>query len=135
MNAYQEIENLSETIRRYSNHPAISNALDEILLKCRGYMEPDLNSEGKALGLRMSQAAIFDLLLARRGQIVSRNAMLDVSAHYAISEPEPGIADVHICRLRKKLIGTKYENMIEVVYGAGYRMKPEAKVTRLKAAA
>lgn len=132
MNAYKEIERLAEAVMA---PPALftaaqRKALDDILLKCRGYMEPDLNSEGLALGLTPNRARMFDLLLARKDQVVSRAALLDVCM--SDEDTDIKIVDVNICHIRKRLQGSRYE--IETVWGRGYRLKPEAKRAHLKAA-
>lgn len=119
--AYQEIERLLDQIRLLApRQAAIDRASDQICVLCRGYMEPDQNSEGHALGLSTSRARMFDLLLARRGQVVTRSALMDACLHGADSEPNIKIIDVHMTNIRKRLSGTRYH--IETIFGLGYRM-------------
>lgn len=126
MDAYREVENLAETIRALGNNPRIDTILDEILVKCRGYMEKDQAIPCPWLAESPSRRMMFDLLLRRRGQVVSRSSLMDVCFSQVDSEPSYKIADVHMCHLRAALKGTPYENMIETVWGRGYRLRTEA---------
>lgn len=126
MNAYQEVEGLLAEISAASRNPEIVRKTEEISIRCRAYMEPDQLGLSKTLGLTTSRAKIFDLLLARRGQAVSRQALMDISVHRTDCEADIKIVDIQICKLRQALVGTEYEGMIELVYGIGYRLRPAA---------
>lgn len=122
LSAHQEVERLLTQIRAKANDPAVDRASDQLEVICRAYMEPDQASEGYALGLSTSRARMFDLMLARRGQVVTRSALLDACLHQADAEPEIKIIDVHMTTIRKKLKGTQYQDKIETLYGVGYRL-------------
>lgn len=125
MTAYQEVEDLSETVRRHIG-PAGIDALEQILMKCRGYMEADQNIKLPWLKTSPTRRAMFELLLRRRGQVVSRSALHDVGFHWDDAKNlNPKLADVHICHLRKEIMGTPFENMIETVWGRGFRLRTE----------
>jgi hypothetical protein len=126
MNAYREVESLTETIRALGNNPRIDPILDEILVKCRAYMEQDQSPWATMLRSSPSRRAMFDLLFRRRGQVVSRSALEDVCVHLDSAENiNAKLIDVHMCSLRKTLIGSNFENMIETVWGTGYRLRTE----------
>jgi DNA-binding response OmpR family regulator len=114
MNAYQEVERLSESVRA-GNYVA----LDEILVKCRAWMAADVASEGHALGLSSSRAKMFDLLLSRRGRVVTRDALFD-ACHQGGSDTLTKVIDVQMVWIRKKLKGTKYEGKLKTFRGEGY---------------
>lgn len=123
MNAYEDVERLAETVRRYGNSPAGLNALDDILVKCRAYMEPDQTDPCQWLNAQPATRRMFDLLLKRRGQAVSASALYDTRVSRWDGEPDIKIVAVYICHLRKSLEGTEYEGMIESVWGKGYRLR------------
>lgn len=120
--AHQEVERLLAQIRVVSNSPVIERASDQIIVLCRAYMETDQASTGTKYGLTKSRAAMLDLLIRRRGQTVSRGALMDAGYHNTEDGPETKIVDVHICIIRKALKGTEYDGAIEAVYGVGYRL-------------
>lgn len=122
LSAHEEVTRLLDQMRAVSNNPVIARCSDQLEILCRGYMEPDVGSEGMGLGMTKSRAKMFDLLLARRGQTVSRSALMDASYHNTVDGPEEKIIDVQICNIRKALKRTGYE--IETIFGIGYRMKP-----------
>jgi two-component system cell cycle response regulator CtrA len=116
MNAYQEVERLSESVRAGDEA-----ALDKILVLARAYMEPDGAPYDK-LRLRKRETRIFNLLLKKRGQAVSKEAIHSACYFDFADEPEIDIIDVWICKLRSKLKGTEYRDRIETVRGYGYRL-------------
>lgn len=118
-----EVRRLLDQIRVLSANPVIQRASDQLESICMAYMEPNQSQIGAALGLRCSDGAVFELLHKRRGQTVSRFSLLSVMDHRPDSDPDDGIVAVSICRLRKKLIGTKYEGSIQPVWGVGYKME------------
>ena len=124
------IETRLDQIRRTTDNPMVHDALDEIEVICSAYMETEVMGLGHRLGLSRSSAKMFELLLARRGQVVTREALLNACYHHADSNPMPKIIDVHICHIRKRV---PKEYQIENVHGVGFRMLPESN-QQLKAA-
>jgi two-component system cell cycle response regulator CtrA len=116
MNAYQEVERLSESVRAGDQA-----ALDKILVLARAYMEPD-GAPYDHLRLRKRETRIFNLLLKRRGHAVSKEAIHSACYFDFPNEPEIDIVDVWICKLRSKLKGTEFRDKIETVYGHGFRL-------------
>jgi|SRR6185295_3191212 len=120
MNTLQEVKSLLNQIRFLASNPKIEKCSDQIEVLCRAYMEPVKGIHGMSLGLRASQATMFDLLLSKIGEPVTREALADVSRGPAGRDPSIESVDVNICRMRKKLRGTGYR--IETVWGTGHRM-------------
>lgn len=118
-----EVRKLLDQIRALTVNPVIQRCSDEIEVICSAYMEPDQITAGIKLGLTGNCARIFDLLHKREGQICSREALQNVCKTLADSMESIDTVDVHICTLRKKLAGTKYEGNIEAVRGIGYMLR------------
>ncbi len=116
--AYQEVRALLTQISVAAHTPAIVRASDQIDALCRAYMEPDQAIKGSEFGLSPSRAKMFALLLKRRGQVVSREALLNVCIHQD-EPPDIKIIDVQMSHLRKKL---PEQYRIETVWGVGYRL-------------
>jgi len=130
--AQREVESLIEAIRsRLKNDPVVTRATDRIELLCRAYMEPDVgfgpSFAGPTPNFTGSETKMFMLLLARRGQVVSKDALMDVILSRDCPSPDCYSVQVRIHTLRKKLIGTEYGGTVENVRGLGYRMRPAKK--------
>lgn len=79
---------------------------------------------GKPLALTPKEYGLLELLLRHGSQLLSRSAILD---HLWTWEDPPGeeTVKVHIRSLRQKLKATGAPaNLIETVYGMGYRLNP-----------
>jgi DNA-binding response OmpR family regulator len=79
--------------------------------------------EGETVRLTAREGALFELLLRRRGRVVSRS---EIQARiwedsYDLST---NIIDVYINSLRKKLDSGPREKLIQTVRGVGYRIRP-----------
>ncbi|WP_375327548.1 response regulator transcription factor CtrA [Candidatus Tisiphia endosymbiont of Nemotelus uliginosus] len=78
---------------------------------------------GTKVHLTNKEYAILELLVMRRGTVLSKEMFLN-HLYSSIEEPEIKIIDVFICKLRKKLAdaagGTNY---IDTVWGRGYMLK------------
>lgn len=80
---------------------------------------------GVTVSLTGQENRLFDLLASRPGVLVSR-AMCMLALYNERDEPQVKIVDVFICKLRKKLTAaTGGINVIENVWGQGYRFCPE----------
>lgn len=126
MEAFTKALYILDDIRRKLPDDLTNSRLDELECLCRAYMELDQDNPGRRLGMTRSENKMFRLLLARRGQTVSKGALLDACLHQCDKDPEIKIIDVHLSHLRRKLAGSEYENMIETVWGLGYRLRTEA---------
>jgi len=79
--------------------------------------------DGETVRLTAREGALFELLLRRRGKVVSRS---EIQARiwedsYDLST---NIIDVYINALRKKLDSGAREKLIQTVRGVGYRIRP-----------
>ena len=88
-----------------------------------GEVELDLlsrkvKSDGKLIELGKREFQILEYLLKYKGQLVTRTMLLEGVWNYNF-DPQSGIIDVHISRLRKKL-GDTNNKIIKTVRGAGF---------------
>ena len=88
-----------------------------------GEIELDLLSRqakknGESIELGKREFQIFEYLLKFKGQLVTRTMLLEGVWNYNF-DPQTGIIDVHICRLRNKL-GDSNNTIIKTVRGAGF---------------
>jgi DNA-binding response OmpR family regulator len=82
----------------------------------------ELERSGETVRLTAREGALFELLLRRRGKVVSRSEIqariwedsLDLSTN---------IIDVYINALRKKIDAGEREKLIQTVRGVGYRVR------------
>jgi len=72
--------------------------------------------------LTMREGALFELLLRRRGKVVSR-AEIQARIWEDSFDLSTNIIDVYINALRKKIDGGDREKLIETVRGVGYRLR------------
>jgi two-component system, OmpR family, response regulator ChvI len=89
-------------------------------------MEPEKHLctwKGEAVALTVTEFLILQSLAARAGVVKSRNALMD-SAYDDQTYVDDRTIDSHIKRLRKKFRQTDAEfDMIDTLYGVGYRFK------------
>lgn len=105
---------IGSVARRYSGNPnpIISHGALEIDLASRS-----IYRAGKSVQLTAREWALFDALLARPGQLLSKTQLEDkLYAHG--TEIESNTIEVHISRLRKKL----GPEVIQTERGMGYRL-------------
>ena len=69
--------------------------------------------------LTSKEYAILELLVMRRGAVLSKENFLD-HLYGGIDEPDSKIIDVFICKLRKKLAVAGVDSLIGTVWGRGY---------------
>lgn len=105
---------IGSVARRYSGNPNP--------LLCLGPLEIDLAArrilrDGRAVTLTAREWALFEALMARPGQILSK-AQLEEKLYAFDAEVESNTIEVHVSRLRKKL-GAE---IIETERGLGYRL-------------
>jgi two-component system OmpR family response regulator len=73
---------------------------------------------GKVIDLQTREFRLLEYLLKFKGQLVTRTMLLESVWDYHF-DPQTGVIDVHISRLRKKL-GDSNNKLIKTVRGAGY---------------
>ncbi|MDX1975214.1 MAG: response regulator transcription factor [Rickettsiales bacterium] len=88
-----------------------------------GDLEMDLlarkvKMSGKVVELQTREFRLLEYLLKFKGQLVTRTMLLESVWDYHF-DPQTGVIDVHISRLRKKL-GDTNNKLIKTVRGAGY---------------
>ncbi|GHC25406.1 DNA-binding response regulator [Gemmobacter nanjingensis] len=105
---------IGSVARRYSGNPnpIISHGALEIDLAARSVLR-----DGKTVALTAREWALFEALLARPGQLLSK-AQLEEKLYAFDAEIESNTIEVHVSRLRKKLGAT----LIETERGMGYRL-------------
>lgn len=74
---------------------------------------------GKPLALTAKEFAILAMLLAHKGEIVTRGALLSHCWEHAFN-PFSNVVDVHIKNLRKKI--NTHEEILHTIRGVGYRI-------------
>jgi two-component system, cell cycle response regulator CtrA len=77
---------------------------------------------GTPIHLTGKEYAILELLMLRKGMVLTKEAFLN-HLYGGMDEPEVKIIDVFICKLRKKLAQAGAEHAIGTVWGRGYMMR------------
>jgi two-component system cell cycle response regulator CtrA len=100
----------------------LSNAVIRI-----GALAIDLGSQqvtchGEPFKLTGKEFAIFELLVLRKGTVLTRDAFMN-HLYGGMDEPELKIIDVFICKLRKKLQLAGIQDLIINVWGRGYMLR------------
>jgi two-component system, cell cycle response regulator CtrA len=118
-----------------------------IVRRCRGFsgavlragsLELNLGSRevtihGRDVALTGKEFAILELLVLRKGSVVSKEGFLN-HLYGGMDEPELKIIDVFICKLRKKLALAGAEDVIATMWGRGYIVREPAAVEQRTAA-
>jgi two-component system cell cycle response regulator CtrA len=118
-----------------------------VVRRSKGYSQPllkigglqlnldsrDVLVDGKQVHLTGKEYAILELLVLRKGMVLTKEAFLN-HLYGGIDEPEMKIIDVFICKLRKKLAQAGAGNLIGTVWGRGYMMRDPNSQAALAAA-
>ncbi|MXV35200.1 MULTISPECIES: response regulator transcription factor [unclassified Saccharibacter] len=124
-------------IKPYDNDELLAR-VQALMRRAHGFAEPrikvgplelDLSSrmisiDGQFLHLTSKEYAIMELLIVRRGAILTKDTFLN-HLYGGIDEPEMKIIDVFICKLRRKLQRFGAGHMITTVWGRGYILAEE----------
>ena len=94
-----------------------------------GSLELNLDSRevkvgGLAVHLTGKEYAILELLVLRKGMVLTKEAFLN-HLYGGMDEPEMKIIDVFVCKLRKKLALAGAGNLIGTVWGRGYMVRDQ----------
>ena len=81
--------------------------------------------DGQLVHLTGKEYAILELLVLRKGMVLTKEAFLN-HLYGGMDEPEMKIIDVFICKLRKKLARAGADNLIGTVWGRGYMIRESA---------
>jgi two-component system cell cycle response regulator CtrA len=92
-----------------------------------GPLELNLDSrevmvDGSVVHLTGKEYAILELLVLRKGMVLTKEAFLN-HLYGGMDEPEMKIIDVFICKLRKKLAQAGADSLIGTVWGRGYMIR------------
>lgn len=81
-----------------------------------------VETAGKTIHLTSKEYSILELLVLRKGSILTKEMFLN-HLYGGMDEPDLKIIDVFVCKLRKKLSKeTDGINYIETVWGRGYKL-------------
>ena len=121
--------------------------IQAVIRRSKGYSQPllkignlqlNLDSrevlvEDRTVHLTGKEYAILELLVLRKGMVLTKEAFLN-HLYGGIDEPEMKIIDVFICKLRKKLASAGAGNLIGTVWGRGYMIRDPNSQAALAAA-
>lgn len=85
----------------------------------------EVTVDGRIVHLTGKEYAILELLVLRRGMVLTKEAFLN-HLYGGMDEPEMKIIDVFVCKLRKKLAQAGAGNLIGTVWGRGYMIREGA---------
>jgi two-component system cell cycle response regulator CtrA len=95
-----------------------------------GRLELNLDSrevsvDGRDVHLTGKEYAILELLVLRKGMVLTKEAFLN-HLYGGMDEPEVKIIDVFVCKLRKKLARSGADGIIGTIWGRGYMIRESA---------
>ncbi len=110
--------------------------MQAVVRRSKGYSQPTLRVgslqlnldsrevlvDGKPVHLTGKEYSILELLVLRKGMVLTKEAFLN-HLYGGMDEPEMKIIDVFICKLRKKLALAGAGQLIGTVWGRGYMMR------------
>ena len=82
----------------------------------------DVMIDGVPVRLTGKEYSILELLVLRRGMVLTKEAFLN-HLYGGMDEPELKIIDVFICKLRKKLAAYGAASLIGTIWGRGYMLR------------
>ncbi len=85
----------------------------------------EVTVSGREVKLTGKEYAILELLVLRKGMVLTKDAFLN-HLYGGMDEPEAKIIDVFICKLRKKLSMAGAGSLISTVWGRGYMLREAA---------
>jgi two-component system alkaline phosphatase synthesis response regulator PhoP len=117
-NPRELVARVKAILRRYerSIHPGRVIHLDQLTIDPASR---EVTLAGRSLKLRTKEFDLLHTLAQHRGQVLSREQLLDLAWGYDFYG-ETRTVDVHIAHLRNKLRGSEVE--IETVRGVGYKL-------------
>ncbi len=112
--------------------------MQAVIRRSKGFSQPTLNIgplqlnldsrdvtiDGVSVRLTGKEYAILELLVLRRGMVLTKEAFLN-HLYGGMDEPEVKIIDVFVCKLRKKLATYGADNLIGTVWGRGYMLRDQ----------
>ena len=122
------VERVKAVLRRFQPKDAANPAAEAARVLERGKLrlDPERHTchwDGRAVMLTVTEFLILQALATRPGVVKTRDALMDAAYDDQVYVDDRTI-DSHIKRLRKKFKGTDDDfDMIETLYGVGYRFK------------
>ena len=125
------LERVRAVLRRAEGKttPAVAGndaAKKEALTRGKLALDPQRHEctwDGKPVRLTVTEFLILQALASRPGVVKSRNALMDAAYHDDVHVDDRTI-DSHIKRVRRKFLAVDAAfNMIDTLYGVGYRFK------------
>jgi two-component system OmpR family response regulator len=110
LNALARRKPLQETVTHLNHEGVIVDLLTR-----------QVTRDGKLINLQQREFRILEELMREAGRVVSRTMLLERVWNYHF-DPQTNIVDTHISRLRSKLNEGGKRDLIETVWGVGYRM-------------
>ena len=89
----------------------------------------EVTVNGQPVHLTGKEYAILELLVLRKGMVLTKEAFLN-HLYGGMDEPEMKIIDVFVCKLRKKLALAGAGSVIGTVWGRGYMIREPAEPVR-----
>ena len=118
--AQELVARIQAVVRRAKGFSQSSLTVGELSLNLGSH---EATVAGTPVHLTGKEYAILELLVLRRGSVLSKENFLD-HLYGGMDEPELKIIDVFICKLRKKLAAaTGGKHYIETVWGRGYVLR------------
>jgi two-component system response regulator ChvI len=123
------VERVKVLLRRATPKDSPYEGIDTKVLE-RGELLMDLERhtctwKNRPVTLTVTEFLILQALASRPGAVKSRNALMDAAYHEEVYVDDRTV-DTHIKRLRRKFKAHDLEfDMIETLYGIGYRFKEE----------
>ena len=124
------------------DHAELVARMQAILRRSKGYSEPTLrvgslqlnldsrevSVDSRPVHLTGKEYAILELLVLRKGMVLTKDAFLN-HLYGGMDEPEMKIIDVFICKLRKKLQLVGAGHLISTVWGRGYMLREDDRLS------
>jgi two-component system cell cycle response regulator CtrA len=82
----------------------------------------EVSVDGKAVHLTGKEYSILELLVLRKGMVLTKEAFLN-HLYGGMDEPEVKIIDVFVCKLRKKLARAGADGIVGTIWGRGYMIR------------
>ena len=85
----------------------------------------EVRVHGQRVRVTPKEFSMLELLVRKRGACVSKRALMAYLYHGS-RQPEIKTIDVHICNLRRKLGSAGGGELVESIWGQGYRLQESA---------
>ncbi|RFD21559.1 DNA-binding response regulator [Komagataeibacter melaceti] len=113
---------LRAIIRRASGHDSLTLHIGRLTVNVD---RREAQIDGKPVPLTKREYEIVELLALRKGQVLSKEAVLD-NLYAGQSEPHGKVIDVMICQIRKKMRNMGITEPFTTLWGIGYRLNEAA---------